>query len=110
MRVNRGTVIIMDPYRLSENESIIIDTRISALEEQTKSVVTWRRLAIALSIVTSLVCVYACYTDRAPCRDEVVLLSNGILSSNSKASCSHAKHTGTVSNSNGHTMIYCACR
>ena len=104
------------PYRLSENESIIIDTRISALEGQVKSVVTWRRLAIAFAALAVSTCSYAFYAAKhanteQPCRDEILLVSEGLWTHTTVATCSHSKHHSEVSQKTANeTSVHCTCR
>lgn len=110
------------PYRFTENESIIIDTRISALETQVKSVTTWRRLAIAFAVLAVATCSYAFYAGghanaEQPCRDEVLVVSEGLWSHSAVATCSHSKHRSEVSqtttgvnNNNHETSVHCVCR
>lgn len=103
------------PYRVSENESIIIDTRLSALEEDTKSVVTWRRLASALFFVVVAVITWALYKGKSrtvaetTCQDEVLLVSTGVWSNTTAAKCSHPDHDSAITLREHDVIIRCSC-
>ena len=104
-----------NPYRLSENDVIIIDTRLSALEEQTKSVTAWRRLAVVMTAltITAFAIAYVGKTSAAAraCLDETIILGTSGFSSSAKASCSHPDHDSTVTSHDQHdVMIHCVCR
>lgn len=107
----------MDPYRNTENESIIIDARLNALESQTEKLRAWKLVAGMLGGCVSLLLVYSGYTSlhkvgEQPCRDEVHIVSIGGFSSKADSSCSHTKHHSTLTKDTHYdeTTVHCVCQ
>lgn len=110
------------PFRLSENESIIIDTRISALEEGMSNARTWKVFAFILIGVLMLdvavsIASYRVSENKATCHDELKVTSpehwklNGSAVTSVGVACTHSRQRGTIVSSTGEALTYaCTCR
>lgn len=102
----------MDPYRnLSEDEKIIIDSRLSTLEKALESRRAWGKIAvlivgILILVVGLLVELRKSREERATCVDEVkVLTDKGIVR------CDHPRQRGRVVDVFSSTLKYeCTCQ
>lgn len=102
------------PYRLSENESIIVDTRLNTLERQTESLTMWRWITFTIAIISILACGYSIGTQKTvkdtPCLDELKIVTRGTFSNTVETTCSHPKHRSTVSETSWKSTVHCVCQ
>ncbi len=109
------------PYRLSENESIIIDTRISDLETQMKGARAWKTFALILSgfMILSGFIAYGSHRvseSKSTCHDEVKVTSpeywriNGSAVTSVGVACTHPRQRGAIVSSAGDAITFaCTC-
>jgi hypothetical protein len=107
--------------RQSENESIIVDTRLSALETNMMNAWTWKVFAFILAGVLTLDAVvsfasYRVSESKVTCRDEVKVTSSERQKMNETGvttvgvACTHSRQTGKiVSATEGVITFTCTC-
>jgi len=106
----------MDPYRLAENDKIIIDTRLDALERQNSSTTMWRWPTFIIAVISFVACGVLVMDRRAnasitaDCVDEVVIASHSAFATTQTMKCSHPKHHSSMSQSATSTTIRCTCQ
>ena len=104
------------PFRHSENEQIIIDSRLSTLEKKAASQTAWRRVGIltclAFAVLHAVVLLNVRRpTEPAACHDTVKTVAIGVFKSDAEVSCNHPSHRGTlVEHTHWATTLQCVCQ
>lgn len=99
-----------------EDDLIIIDSRLSTLEEKASSQTMWRRIGIIFSVISIAAHLVTLYVLKKPveptaCHDSVKTVGTSAFKSKADLSCDHPKHKGTlVSHTSWEMTLQCICQ
>lgn len=104
------------PFRDSENERIIIDSRLSALEEKAAGRTMWRRIGLLFGVISAVAHLVTLYYLRKPaepaaCHDVVKTVEISAFSRHADVTCDHPRQKGTlVAHTNREITLQCMCQ